>query len=107
MLTVAQLDAVVSRLSARMTYSAKVILFGSYARGTADEGSDLDLLVVEKEIPDKASEYLRLKTAVGRIGVGVDLLLMSESEFERRRQVPGTVPYWASREGRVLHDAVV
>jgi predicted nucleotidyltransferase len=105
MLTVAQLNAVVSRLSARMSHPAKVILFGSYARGTADEGSDLDLLVVEKEVPDKAGEYLRLKAAVGRVGVGVDLLLMSESEFERRRQVPGTVPYWASKEGRVLHDA--
>lgn len=105
MLAANELNAVVSRVVANARQPAKVILFGSYARGVADEGSDLDLLVVEKELFDKGGEYLRLKAAVGRIGVGVDLLLMSESEFERRRQVSGTVPYWASREGRVLYDA--
>lgn len=34
----------------------KVILFGSYARGEANEGSDLDLIVVEREIPDPVNE---------------------------------------------------
>jgi len=45
---------------------------------------------------------LQLKSAVGRIGVGVDLIVMSDQEFESRRQVPGTVPYWAAKEGQVL-----
>jgi len=105
MLAANELNAVVSRVVANARQPAKVIVFGSYARGVADEDSDLDLLVVEQELFDKGKEYLRLKAAVGRIGVGVDLLLMSESEFERRRQVLGTVPYWASQEGRVLYDA--
>jgi hypothetical protein len=34
----------------------------------------------------------------------VDLLLYSEAEFDRRNQVPGTVPYWAKKEGKVLYD---
>jgi predicted nucleotidyltransferase len=29
---------------------ATVIVFGSYSRGTADDGSDLDFLVIEPEI---------------------------------------------------------
>jgi len=37
----------------------KVILFGSCATGRADEGSDLDVLVVEREIPSMADEYSR------------------------------------------------
>ena len=84
---------------------ATVIMFGSYARGDADEGSDLDLLVVQSELMDEAAEYLRLRSAVGRIGIGVDLLLFSQRDFERRSQVPGTLPYWAKKEGKVLHDA--
>lgn len=105
MLTAHELDRAVQRIARTATQPAKVILFGSYARSEADEGSDLDLMVVERELPDKAGEYLRLKSAIGRVGVGVDLLLYSEQEFLRRSQVPGTLPYWALKEGKVLHDA--
>ncbi|MBI4754827.1 MAG: nucleotidyltransferase domain-containing protein [Betaproteobacteria bacterium] len=83
----------------------QIFLFGSYARGDADEGSDLDLLVVEREVPDKAAEYMKLHRAVGAMGVGVDVLVFSREEFERRSQVPGTLPYRAKREGRLLFDA--
>ena len=100
-----QLAHAAQRLAAAASSPATVIVFGSYARGDATEESDLDLMVVEPELLDKAAEYLRLKAAVGRIGVGVDLLLFSRPDFERRSQVPGTPPYWAKKEGKVLHDA--
>lgn len=93
------------RLVAEASKPVKVILFGSYARGDADAASDLDLMVVEQDLSDKAAEYLRLKGAIGRVGVGVDLLLINELEFERRSQVPGTTAYWAKKEGKVLYDA--
>lgn len=100
-----QLALTAQRLAAAATQPATVIVFGSYARGDADEGSNLDLIVIEPELVDKAAEYLRLKAAVGRVGVGVDLLLYTRRDFERRSQVPGTLPYWAKKEGRVLYDA--
>jgi predicted nucleotidyltransferase len=83
----------------------QVIVIGSYARGDADEGSDLDLLVIEREVADKAAEYLKLHHAIGSIGVGVDVLVFSQEEFERRSQVPGTLPYWAKKEGKLVYDA--
>lgn len=103
-LTPEKLQSAVDRIIANTASPARVILFGSQARGDADKHSDLDLMVVERELPDKAAEYLRLKAAIGRMGVGVDLLLYSEAEFDRRSQVPGTVPYWAKKEGKVLYD---
>jgi len=93
------------RLVARAAHPARVILFGSYARGEADEASDLDLMVVEQGLTDKANEYLRLREAVGHAGVGIDLLLVSAQEFDRRSQVPGTAAYWAKKEGKILYDA--
>lgn len=102
------IQSAVARLVTAATSPSKVILFGSYARGMADGGSDLDLNVIEREIPDKADEYLRLRDAVGRLapGVGLDLLLYREHEFAQRSQVPGHVLYRARREGRVLHDSL-
>ena len=99
-----QLTAAAHRLAAAASKPTTVIVFGSYARGDATEESDLDLVVVQPEVSDKAGEYLRLKAAVGRIGVGVDLVLFARPEFQRRSLVPGTLPYWAKKEGKVLCD---
>lgn len=92
------------RLAQAASHPARVIVFGSYARGDADEGSDLDLMVIEDTVSDKASEYLRLREAVGNLSVGIDLLLFARHDFERRSLVPGTLPYWARKEGKVLHE---
>lgn len=84
---------------------SRVILFGSYGRGDADAGSDLDLMVIKPEVSDQYTEMIRLHEAVGNIGPGVDVLVYSEAEYQRRSRVPGTVLYWARREGRTLYEA--
>jgi len=93
------------RVALTAAQPVRIIVFGSYGRGDADEGSDLDLLVIEPHVENKAEEYLKLHRAVGPIGVGVDLLVFSRDEFERRSQVPGALPYWAKKEGKLLYDA--
>lgn len=82
----------------------QVILFGSYARGEAKETSDLDLLVVERDTPDIGEELIRLQDAIGHLDVGVDLLVYSDAEFQKRRNWCSTPVYWAVREGKVLYD---
>lgn len=105
MLSEQQIVEAVKRLAATASLPAEVIVFGSYGRGEANENSDLDLVVIEEDFEDKGAEYLSLKEAVGRVGVGVDLLLYSRLEFNRRSQVRGTLPYWAKKEGRIFRDA--
>jgi predicted nucleotidyltransferase len=104
MIDMQTIQAAAERLAAAASSPARVILFGSYARGTATEDSDLDLMVIEKGVPDRAAEYLRLRRAIGGIGTGVDVLIYSEEEALRRGQVPSTLLYWALKEGQVLHD---
>jgi uncharacterized protein len=81
------------------------LLFGSYARGDSTPDSDLDLMVILPGHPDKVAEMIRLRQTIGAVGTGVDVLVFSEDEALRRGQVPGTVVYWANKEGKVLYDA--
>ena len=44
-----------------------MILFGSHARGEADEGSDFDFLVIERQVDDRFGEMVRLGRILGRL----------------------------------------
>jgi predicted nucleotidyltransferase len=98
------LKQVVERIVAAARPS-RVILFGSYGRGDADEGSDLDIMVIESHVADQVEEMVRLRQVIGSVGTGVDVLVYPEAEYERRSQVPGTLLYWARKEGRTLYEA--
>ena len=96
------LQEVVKRIVAAARPS-RVILFGSYGRGEADAGSDLDLMVIKPQVTDKYAEMVRLRRAVGSVGLGVDVLVYSEAEVEKRRDWCTSPIYWALREGRTLY----
>ena len=60
---------------------AKVMLFGSYATGTATDASDVDLLVVEPQLGSRRAETARLMQALQPLGIPVDLIVISQSTF--------------------------
>lgn len=81
---------------------ARVILFGSAARGELTRDSDLDFLVIERKVENRVAEAVRLRDAVGRIGWPVDVIVMDEELAARRAKVRGTMVCHALREGRVV-----
>jgi predicted nucleotidyltransferase len=93
------------RRLAKAAPDARVILFGSHARGEARAGSDLDLLVIEPRVENRNAEFVRLRRAVGELGVPVDLILYGAGHVEEWGAVPGTLINEALREGRVLAEA--
>jgi hypothetical protein len=48
---------------------------------------------------------IRLHEAVGDMGPGLDILVYSEAEYQRRSLVPGTVLYWARKQGKNVYEA--
>ena len=81
----------------------KVILFGSYARGTAGTDSDVDLLVVMRVRGSKRKIQLRIRTALHDILLPKDVIVSDVAEFDWRKDVVGTIEWPAAHEGKVLY----
>lgn len=63
----------------------RILLFGSHARGTADEHSDVDLIVVcetDKRFLDRLAELYLLWD----LPLAVDILAYTPEEFDRLRE---------------------
>ena len=93
----------VRRLLARWNPD-KIILFGSYARGTAGPNSDADLLIVMPIDGPRRPIVAEMYREIGYVGLPKDLILVTPEGLERQRDDPGTVIYPALREGIVLYD---
>jgi predicted nucleotidyltransferase len=84
----------------------KIILFGSYARGDITEDSDLDFLIIEKEVKARRMEMVRLRDVLSPLRIPVDVLVISEKTYKEWKDIPGTVVYEAALEGRVVYGGV-
>jgi predicted nucleotidyltransferase len=81
---------------------ARVILFGSHARGDAGPHSDLDFLVVEPSVEHPVEESVRLRRTLRGLGLFADVLVVSEREAEDWSDVRGSMIHAAMTEGRPL-----
>ncbi|NEX17468.1 MAG: DNA polymerase subunit beta [Halochromatium sp.] len=101
-MTPEQITAAVKRF-AEAAQPEQILLFGSHARGDARDDSDLDLLVIESEVTDRAAEMVRLRRLLRPLRIPVDLLVYSKSDVDRWGHQPGSALFWALREGKVMY----
>jgi predicted nucleotidyltransferase len=97
------LTAATSRLVERFQPD-KIILFGSRARGTADERSDVDFLVVMPVRGQRRRIALEMDRALSGLGFARDFVILTTEEYETDRWIPGTIARPASLEGKVLYE---
>lgn len=98
----------IKRLTELLIEAAKpkrIIMFGSQARGEAGEDSDLDVMVVEEGVSDRAAEMVRLNRLLRSLDIPVDLLVVSAEKFNYWCDTPGNVYFEAATEGEVLYEA--
>ena len=81
---------------------SKVLLFGSRARGEANNQSDYDLLIVT---PDTLAPRVKMnwenkirKALVYSLNLPFDVILQSQSEIDEKRNLAGHIVHYAMKE---------
>ncbi len=86
----------------------KIILFGSYARGTEGPNSDLDLMIIEpknlKLHHSRREELRKIGQALRGILIPKDVLVYSQDEVKQWENTPSHIVGIALKEGETLYE---
>ncbi len=83
----------------------RVIVFGSVARNEEGPDSDLDLLVILDEVPrEKKRDLMTAARAAVTAPIPIDVFVTDPVEYERRKDVIGSMHYWPARQGEVVYE---
>lgn len=81
----------------------KVILFGSAVGGKFDDDSDLDFLIIKKDIPQYGKDRLLELDRLIRYTLPTDLLVYRPDEVEALQRMGDPFIRMILAEGKVLH----
>jgi len=96
---------IVARLRAALSPIA-IYLYGSYAYGTPNRHSDIDLLVVvERSDLDAYERDALAYRALRDIPVPIDVQVYTRREFEERAALKVSFERTVKKKGRLLHAA--
>jgi predicted nucleotidyltransferase len=97
------LDQAIDRLKAEF-HPEEIYLFGSYAWGTPNQDSDIDLMVIVPQSDERPIRRdQRAQRCLGRLLISADVLVRTRGEVNRVREVQGSLTHDVLRNGRKLY----
>lgn len=102
MITSEQITQVVEKI-VKNVQPVKVILFGSYASGLANENSDLDLLIVKNTGAPANKRALEIRRHLRGMKIPMDIIVYTEEEIKEWKDIRGSLVYEVMEKGKVLH----
>jgi|SRR3989339_1197899 len=82
----------------------KIILFGSYASGMSNDGSDLDLIIIkDTELPRHKRSFDIYKSLIGLM-VPIDILVYTNQEFEQEKNQKYSFIYSAIKTSKIIYE---
>jgi predicted nucleotidyltransferase len=82
----------------------RIIVFGSYARGEAHPGSDLDLLVVLPEVDNKREAAIAMRHELAGLSVPKDVVVTTPDEIAQRHDSTWHIVGFALRDGKTVYQ---
>ena len=103
MIEVAKINEVVTKIVSRFNPD-KIILFGSYANGTSNNDSDLDLLIVQDSDLPMQERGLDIRLSLIGSMIPIDLLVYTKSEFDLKKSKRFSFLNSAIKNSKVLYE---
>jgi predicted nucleotidyltransferase len=82
----------------------KIILFGSYAYGHPTADSDMDIMIVMDTDEKPHKRAVSVRKVLKGIGIPKDIIVKTPEEFERFKDIVGTIVYPAAHKGRIIYE---
>lgn len=102
MVTEKDINTVVARII-EFYKPQQIILFGSYAMGTADENSDLDLLLVKDTDEPVLNRTEGIYKVLRDLFLPMDILVYTPSEIRKDKDRKFTFIHQALKTGKILY----
>jgi len=86
----------------------QIVLFGSYARGENKETSDIDLLVLKKNLQDAKiiTDNLYMSFFENKIKIPVDLIVLDYDKYNKLKNEIGYIYKTINKEGKLIYGTV-
>ena len=86
----------------------KIILFGSYAKGNANNESDMDILIISDKEKEKPRRFrgLELLYKLRKFHFSKDILIYTNDEIKKYKDIKVTFVSKVLKEGIILYENI-
>jgi predicted nucleotidyltransferase len=82
----------------------RIIVFGSYAGGQPGPDSDLDLLIIMEVEGSTRLKANEIDLLMADRTIPMYFIVLTPEQYERQKNIPGSIIRHAERQGKVIHE---
>lgn len=106
MIEITKINEVVYRIATNFNPD-KIILLGSYAQGTPNKDSDLDLLIIQETDLPRHKRGLDIRMSLIGIKIPIDILVYTKAEFDQEKSEKFSFLNSAIKTSKILYERTV